>query len=257
VGIFDDRVVIVTGAASGIGRATALAFAKEGCKVVATTQNNKDGLESLVKKIKDMGGQAVAIMQDASEEADWDIVVEETVKEFGKINYLINNAGRRHFGTIENSTYDEMMYAFKVDSMSVFLGMNKCIPYMRKVRENDEGAAIVNISSLVSNVGVENYIKYVTAKAAVNAMSKCAAHDLKGTGIRVNALLAGLIETPLSSQRPKNELEGYIGQFAVTRIGQPEEIASACKYLCSDEASYITATEFAVDGGYTNCRTVK
>lgn len=257
MGKLDGRVVIVTGAASGIGRATALAFAKEGCTVVATTQNNKDGLNSLVDEIKAMGGNALAIMQDVAEEADWDHVINETIEAYGKINYLVNNAGRRHFGTIENSTYEEMMYAFKVDSMSVFMGMNKVIPYLRKVREIDEGAAIVNISTLISNAGVENYIKYVAAKSAVNAMTKCAAMDLKGTGIRVNVVLPGLIETPLSAQRPKHELESYIQQFAIDRIGQPEEVASACVYLCLDESSYITATELPVDGGYISCRIVK
>lgn len=257
MGKLDNRVVIVTGAASGIGRATALAFAQEGCTVVATTQNNKDGLNSLVQEIKSMGGEASAIMQDVAEEADWDRVINKTIEAYGKINYLVNNAGRRHFGTIENSTYDEMMYAFKVDSMSVFMGMNKVIPYLRKVREANEGAAIVNVSTLISNAGVENYIKYVAAKSAVNAMTKCAAMDLKGTGIRVNVVLPGLIETPLSAQRPKHELESYIQQFAINRIGQPNEVASACVYLCLDESSYITATKLPIDGGYINCRIVK
>lgn len=253
---FAEKVVIVTGAASGIGYATALAFAKEGCNVVATTRSNSDGLTKLVEEIEALGGNALAIIQDASKEEDWNNVVEQTLATYGKINYLINNAGQRHFGTVESSTYDEMMYAFEVDVMSVFLGMNKCIPHMRKVRELDEGAAVVNISSLISHAGVANYIKYVSAKAAVNAMTKCAAMDMKGTGIRVNAILPGLIQTPLSSQRPQNELSGYIDQFAIDRIGQPEEIANACIFMCSDESSYITATELSVDGGYANCRTV-
>lgn len=253
----EGKVAIITGGSSGIGKATALRFAKEGAKVVITTSRNWDGLNAVVDEIKDQGGEALPMLADASSADDWKKVVEETRKAYGKINLLVNNAGRRPFGGVETATMDNLQDAFRYDCFSVFLGMHHCVPEMRKVREAGEEAAIVNITSFTALAGAPEYLCYVSAKAAVNAMSKCAAADLCNTGIRVNVVMPGLIDTPLIHQRPKEDLDGFIDQFMIKRAGYPEEIAAGILYLCSDEAKYVNATELAIDGGFTGTRSYK
>ena len=257
MGKLEGKVAIITGGATGIGEATAKLFAQEGAAVVITTSRNWDGLKAVQDEIVANGGKAFAILADAASEADWDKVVEATIEKYGKINLLVNNAGRRPFGGVENTTLEQLEEAFKYDCFSVFLGMNRCIPYMRKVREDGEEAAIVNMSSLTSLAGAPQYIQYIPAKAAVNAMTKCAAADLCGTGIRVNTILPGLIETPLIKDKKKEDQEGFIRQFMIQRKGEADEIAHATLYLCSDEARYVNATELIVDGGFAGTRSYK
>jgi len=257
MGKLDGKVAIVTGAATGIGEAIAKLFAKEGASVVITTSRNWDGLKAVQAEIEANGGTALAILADAASEEDWDKVVNTTIDKFGKINLLVNNAGRRPFGGVEDTTLAALEEAFKYDCFSVFLGMNRCIPYMRKIREAGEEAAIVNMSSLTSLAGAPQYIQYVPAKAAVNAMSKCAAADLCGTGIRVNTILPGLIETPLIKDKKKEDQEGFIKQMLVQRKGEAEEIAQGALYLCSDDSKYVNATELIIDGGFGGTRSYK
>lgn len=257
MGKFDGRVAVITGGASGIGRETAKLFAKEGANVVITTSRNWDGLIETVKMVEELGGSALPVLADASSEADWDKTVEQAIEKYGKINYLINNAGRRPFGGVESATMENLLDAFKYDCFSVFIGMNRCVPYMRKVRENGEEAAIVNVTSFTAKAGAPEYLCYVSAKAATIAMTKCAAADLCDTGIRVNTLLPGLIDTPIIQDRPKKDLDGFVDQFMVKRKGLPEEIAAGIIYLCSDEAKYVDAAELTIDGGFTGTRSYK
>ena len=257
MGKLDGKVAIITGGATGIGQATAKLFAAEGAKVVVTTSRNEAALLETVEEIVAAGGEALPVLADAGSEADWELVIEKTLERFGKINLLVNNAGRRPFGGVETGSVETLMEALKYDCFSVFIGMNRVLPAMRQVRAANEEAAIVNVTSMCGLAGAEGFLAYNAAKAAANAMTKSAAADLRDTGIRVNTVMPGLTETPLIKERTEEDLAGFVDQFVVRRKGKPEEIAAGILYLCSDDARWTTATELIIDGGFSGTRSYK
>jgi len=237
-----DKVAIVTGAASGMGAATARLFAREGARVVVADLLEAEGA-AVAKEIGDAGGEARFQKLDVTSEADWAAVVADTLSAYDKIDILINNAGvsGSHPDLLNTATWDQQM---TVNAGSVFLGMRAVIPVMKKAG----GGAIVNISSISGFVGQRMvHMGYNAAKGAVRLATKAAR-----AGIRVNSVHPGVMppmRTSMMTADPELRRK-MMSAIPMGREGKIEEVANANLFLASDEASYITGIELPVDGGY-------
>lgn len=244
----EGKVAIVTGAAGGIGEATARLFAAEGARVVITDVQADKG-EAVAR---DIGANACFMRQDVSKADDWARVIAETEKRFGPISALVNNAGIGQTTTPIMECSEETYRRFiDINQVSVFLGMKAVVPSMQKCG----GGSIVNISSAAGLVAVPGSIAYGAAKFAVTGMSKIAALDLGAFGIRVNSVHPGAIETPMMAQGVSPALTAQLHAFAKSlpagRMGRPSEMAEMILFLASDAASYCTGGAFSADGGWT------
>jgi len=243
------KVAIITGAAGAQGAAEAKLFAKEGAKVVATDMN-ESGLQQVVEDIKTAGGKAIGLVHDVTSSEDWDKVVKETVKEFGSIHILVNNAGitGKIQQPIEEMTIEEFEKIMAINAIGPFLGTKAVIEEMKKV----EAASIVNISSLSGMYGIGNP-GYNSSKGALRSLTKNIALDYAKYNIRVNSVHPGSVETPMIKEAlDANDGEGRkmaLRMIPLNFIGQPEDIANAVLFLASDESRYITGTELVIDGG--------
>ena len=239
-----DKVAIVTGGAAGMGASTARIFAREGAKVFVADVNDKDG----AALAKDIGGSARFVHLDVSSEADWAKVAEAAVKDFGRIDVLINNAGVSGSDPdiLSMATWDQQM---SINAKGVFLGLRTVIPVMQK----NKSGAIVNISS-ISGIAAQQFVHmgYNAAKGAVRMMTKAAAVQFAKDGIRCNSVHPGLMpamQTSRMSADPEVRAK-MLRAVPLRREGRVEEVANANLFLASDEASYITGTELVVDGGF-------
>lgn len=255
-GRLEGRVAIVTGAAGGIGRATALRLAEEGARVAATDLKDAP-IEETADAIEQAGGEVLTAGHDVRAGADWVRVVAEVSARFGGVDLLVNNAGiEGQVSGIEESPEDVFDQVLAVNVKGVFLGMKAVIPEMRK----RGGGAIVNVASVAGVVGDATLAPYVASKHAVIGLTKSAASGHGGDGIRVNAVGPAPIETrmmrsleagfgPGSEDAVKAMLEARI---PLGRYGTPEEVANVIAFLCSDEAAFVTGSFYTVDGGMTN-----
>jgi NAD(P)-dependent dehydrogenase (short-subunit alcohol dehydrogenase family) len=241
------KIAIVTGAASGMGAATARLFAREGAKVVAADLLEAEGT-ALVAEIEAAGGEAVFHRLDVGREADWERVVGAAVTAYGRVDVLVNNAGVSGSDPdlFNTATWDEQM---AVNAKSVFLGMRAVIPSMQAAG----GGSIVNISSISGFVGQRFvHMGYNAAKGAVRLATKSAAVQFARDGIRVNSVHPGVMPAMRTSRMTADPevRRKMIGAIPMGREGRVEEVAAVNLFLASDEASYVTGIELPVDGGY-------
>jgi NAD(P)-dependent dehydrogenase (short-subunit alcohol dehydrogenase family) len=242
------KVVIVTGASSGIGRATALLFAKDGATVVAVGRNEKE-LAALAKE----AGKDATIkphLADIMELSQLERIVTETVHNYSQIDVLVNSAGVIKNGNIENTTLDDWDKMMHINVRSVFLLIQKCVPYLEETRGN-----VVNVSSVTGTRAFPNVLAYCVSKAAVDQLTRCAALELAPKRIRVNAVNPGVVVTNLHKRGGMAEdayetfLENAKNTHPIGRPGEAGEVAELIHYLASDKASWITGVTYAIDGG--------
>jgi NAD(P)-dependent dehydrogenase (short-subunit alcohol dehydrogenase family) len=252
-GILDGKVALVTGGASGIGRATALAMAREGARV-AVSDLSKDGIEGTVALINGIGGQSIAIQGDVTKEADVTNMVARTVSAFGRIDCAFNNAGvaGRSVGPpgqrIHELSEASTAKMISVNLMGVFLCLKHEIAQMLK---QGGGGAIVNTASIAGLIGLATSGHYVATKHGVVGLTKTAAIEYAQDGIRVNCVNPGYIKTPMTKETMDERYDEIMAKVPVKRLGVPEEIAEAVVWMCSDKASFMTGASHVVDGGYS------
>jgi NAD(P)-dependent dehydrogenase (short-subunit alcohol dehydrogenase family) len=247
------KVAIITGGASGIGKATASLLAKEGAKVVVADINEVNG-KKVAEEIKHEGGKAIFVKHDVTSERDWSEVIEKTLAEFGKLDILVNNAGVIFAKKIEDTPLEQWRWLMSVNLDGVFLGTKYAIRAMKK----SGGGSIINLSSLAGLVGtIDDTSAYCASKGAVRLFTKAAALECSKAGhnynIRVNSVHPGVVETPLSEPLLKDEAlrKSIEGRHPIGYLGKPIDIAYAILYLASDESKFATGSELVVDGGWT------
>ncbi len=243
------KVAIITGGNAGIGKAIAKLFAQEGAAVVITGRR-KDELEQVVKEIERDKGKALAVAGSVTDDAHVHEVVAQTVRMFGRINVLINNAGIGEFGRKIHETDDAAwQQMLDVNLTGVFRMTRAVVPSMLK----SGGGAIVNISSIASLVGIPASSVYSASKGGVDALTRAMAVDYAADGIRCNIVNPGLIDTPMATSLlndPAMSAE-VLSHYPIRRPGKPEEVAKLVLYLASDEAAWVTGGTFPIDGGMT------
>lgn len=254
-GRLEGKVVLITGAAGGLGQAMAHLFAAEGATLVLTDLG-QDRLDALKAALSSSGHDRVLVMeQDVTDEALWDAVIDKTVAGFGRLDVLVNNAGIGYMADLEETSLAEWKRVHAINSEGPFLGTRKAI----KVMKLTGGGSIVNISSIAGLIGAVNLAAYCSSKGAVRLFTKAAALHCarRGYNIRVNSVHPSFTETPMvrdmiTSARNPDKMEAALATAApMGRMGRPEEVAYAVLYLASDESSFVTGTELAVDGGNT------
>jgi len=246
MGLLQGKVALVTGAGSGIGRSVAEAYAREGAKVVVSDIAEDNGLE-VVQSIAAAGGEAHFARTDVANAEHVRRLVEETVERFGALHVACNNAGIGGAAKLTGEYgIDEWRKVLGINLDGVFYGMRYQIPAMLA----SGGGAIVNMASILGNVGFATAPAYVAAKHGVVGLTKTAAMEYATQGVRVNAVGPGFIATPLLSAMDEETLAGIAAMHPVNRLGRPEEVADAVVYLSSDKASFVTGAYLPVDGGY-------
>ena len=243
---FSGKVALVTGGTSGIGKATAIEFARAGAKVVVTGRREKEGAQ-VVAEIKKFGGEAAFVRADVAKDADVKRMVDFTVDKFGRLNIAFNNAGVEWKGTLDQATEAEYRRIFDINVWGVLNSMRHEIPVMLK----NGGGAIVNTSSVAGHVGIGQVSVYNASKHAVEGLTKSVALEFAKQNIRINAIAPGVIATEMWDRFAGDELRDQVASIIpVARIGASEEIAAAVLYLCSDNAKFTTGTSLVVDGGF-------
>jgi NAD(P)-dependent dehydrogenase (short-subunit alcohol dehydrogenase family) len=247
---FAGKVAFVTGAANGIGRAAALAFAREGASVVVA-DISESGNQEIGRLINDLGAQALAVRCDVSRSDDVRQALNATSERFGRLDFAFNNAGIEYkIQPAVDITEEEWDRIMDIDLRVVFVCMKHEIPLMLK----QGGGAIVNTSSGAGVKGFKGGAAYVAAKHGVVGLTKAAALDYAHANICINAVCPGIIDTPMMDRFSGGTAEGreaVIAQEPIGRMGTPEEIAAAVVWLCSDAADFVVGTALIVDGGQT------
>ena len=247
-GLTEGKVALVTGAGSGIGRATALVFAREGAKVVVSDIVVEGG-EETVQQIKAAGGEAIFVKADVSQAADVEALITQTVERYGRLDCAFNNAGIE--GGVKptiDCTEEEFARTIAVNLTGVWL----CMKYEIQQMLSQGGGTIVNTASVAGLVGFPGLPDYVASKHGVLGLTKTAALEYAKSGIRVNAVCPGVIQTPMverGAQLSPGFDELAVSMEPVGRFGQPSEIGEAVVWLCSETASFVTGHPMTVDGG--------
>lgn len=244
-----DKVVLVTGASSGIGRATAALFAENKSKVIAVGRNEKE-LQELLASVPANKGSVKIQLADVTEYSQIDRMISEIVQNFGRIDVLVNSAGIIKNGTIETTDLDDWDKMMNVNVRSVFYLMQKCIPHMTENKGN-----IVNISSVAGTRSFPNVLAYAVSKAAIDQLTRCSALEVAAKGIRVNAVNPGVVVTNIHTRGGMDDesyaafLERSKETHPIGRPGTAKEVAELVYYLASDKAGWITGATYEIDGG--------
>lgn len=243
----EGRVALITGAASGIGRATAVRLADEAAAVAVSDVQDEAG-EQTAAAIRDGGGDALYVHLDVTDEASWQAAVEHVLAERGRLDILVNNAGLGDLATIEETSVADWERTIAIDQTGVFLGMKTCADALKAPGHG----SVINISSIFgTSGGFGTSPAYHAAKGAVRTLTKNVALHWATEGVRVNSVHPGFIRTPILDQAKGTEVwEAMTASTPMGRLGEPEEIAAAVAYLASDDASFVTGLELYVDGGY-------
>lgn len=245
----EDKVAIVTGASRGIGRAIAIGFAESGADVVVSARTESD-LETLVKEIETVGRRGLAIPTDVRDRAQIEAMFEATEKEFGRLDILVNNAGGSNFmAPIVSLRPEGWTKIISLNLDSVF----HCTQLGAQMMLKTGGGSIIQIASVAGIEGAQGLSMYSAAKGGVRLMSQAVGKELASSGVRVNSIAPGWIDTPLNDWMTKDEatLREAEKMIPMGRIGEAEEIVGAAIYLASDAASFVTATTLVIDGGQT------
>ena len=247
---FAGKVAFITGGASGIGRATALAFAREGASVAVADVSEK-GNQGTARLIEEESGRALAVKCDVSRSDDVQTALNKTIEAFGRLDFAFNNAGIEPRKPAPIADYDEEEWnrIIDIDLRGVFLCMKHEIPLLLK-----QGGAIINTSSGAGVIGIKGSPAYTAAKHGVIGLTRAAALDYAAQNIRINAVCPGYITTPMMDRFTGGTPEGrakVISEEPVGRMGRPEEIAAAVLWLCSDGARFVIGHALVVDGGQT------
>lgn len=248
-----NKVAIITGAGSGIGRAIAEVFAREGAAVVVADIDEAGGAAT-AKTIQSSGGRAEFVRCDVSKSADCEAAVAAATSKFGGLHVVVNNAAAFIYGSVEATTYEQWHKVWDVNVVGQAQVVKAALPALRRAG----GGAVVNVASQSSFIAQANYVPYNSSKAGVLQLTRCLAMDLAKDGIRVNAVSPGTIKTPavdhcirMLGMQPEEGYERFGNDAVLKRLGEPIEIANAVLFLASDEASYVTGANLVVDGGAT------
>ena len=243
--LLKDKVAIITGAGSGIGKATAELFAAEGAKVIISDINEKNGTET-VDEIKKKGGEAFFVKTDSSKPEDNEALVKRTIDQYGRLDIAVNNAGiGGPLAATGEYPIDGWQKVIEINLSGVFYGMRYQIPAML-----EKGGSIINIASILGHVGARLSPAYVAAKHGVVGLTKASALEYAPKNIRINSIGPGYISTPLLNSLDENTLTMLKGLHAMGRLGESNEVAELILWLASPKASFVTGSYYPVDGGY-------
>ena len=241
------KTVLITGASGGIGSEIARKFAKLDYNIVICYNQNKESADRLISELKELGVDAISVQADVSDENQVENLFAMAENAFGGVDVLINNAGISQIKMINDVTPEEWDKMFAVNTKSAYLCSRRAISYM--VRQHF--GRIINISSMWGICGASCEVPYSSSKAALHGFTKALAKELAPSGITVNCICPGLIDTAMNAHLSDEDMAEFINEIPVMRIGKPEEIAHACAFFADELSGYITSQILAVDGGMT------